>query len=66
MSNSKPPSQKSSLTYLIQATIIDNSRRCNACTVINNIACKVRLSVLTAEWLTTDTPTLAKVLQALR
>lgn len=44
----------------------NNSRRCNACIVINNIACKVRLSVLTAEWLTTTTPTLAKVLQALR
>nr|DAS84169.1 MAG TPA: hypothetical protein [Caudoviricetes sp.] len=32
----------------------------------NNIACKVRLSVLTAERLTTDTPPLAKGLQALR
>lgn len=65
MDNNKPPSQKSSLTYLIQATI-DNSRGCNAHTVINNIACKVRLSVLTAEWLTTTTPPLAKGLQALR
>ncbi len=63
MSNNKPPSQQSSLTYLIQATI-DNSRGCNAHTVINNTACRVRLSVLTAERLTTDTPTLAKVLQA--
>nr|DAP74135.1 MAG TPA: hypothetical protein [Caudoviricetes sp.] len=30
----------------------------------NNTACKVRLSVLTAERLTTDTPPLAKGLQA--
>nr|DAJ53263.1 MAG TPA: hypothetical protein [Caudoviricetes sp.] len=42
------------------------SRGCNAHIVNNNTACKVRLSVLTAEWLTTTTPTLAKVLQALR
>ena len=64
MDNNKPPSQKRSLTYLIQATIIDNSRGCNAHIVNNNTACKVRLSVLTAERITTDTPTLAKVLQA--
>ena len=44
----------------------NNSRGCNSHTVINNTACKVRLSVLTAEWLTTTTPPLAKGLQALR
>ena len=54
MSNNNAPSRQRSLTYLIQATIIDNSRGCNAHTVTNNIACKVRLSVLTAERLTTD------------
>ena len=54
MDNNKPPSQKRSLTYLIQATIIDNSRGCNAHIVINNIACRLRPIVLSAERLTTD------------
>lgn len=42
----------------------DNSRRCNACTVNNNIACRLRPIVLSVEWLTTDTSPLAKGLQA--
>ena len=44
----------------------NNSRGCNAHIVINNTACRLRPIVLSAERLTTDTPTLARVLQALR
>lgn len=44
----------------------NNSRGCNAHIVNNNTACRLRPIVLSAERLTTDTPTLAKVLQALR
>nr|DAI33971.1 MAG TPA: hypothetical protein [Caudoviricetes sp.] len=39
---------------MIQATIIDNSRGCNAHTVINNTACRLRPIVLSTERLTTD------------
>lgn len=65
MVNSNATDTAEVFDILDQTTIIDNSRGCNAHIVINNIACKSRPIVLDAERLTTDTPPLAKGLQAL-
>lgn len=65
MSNNNATNTEEFFDILDTGNKRDNSRGCNAHTVINNIACRLRPIVLSVERVKTDTSPLAKGLQAL-